>query len=79
MKQSLVRYVQVAPNTGQDIRHSTVLGCPSTLVIQNRGGNSGLFDAVMQAMFGVCDRTNVLRDQLQDHLNIHSEWLVFLC
>lgn len=71
---SLVRYVQVATNVGQDVRYSTVLGCPSTLVIRNRGGSHSLFDAVMQSMFGVCDRTNCLRDQLHDHLNSHSDW-----
>lgn len=74
MKRSSIRYVQVAPNVGQDIRYSTVLGCPSTLVIRNRGGGQSLFDAVMQAMFGVCDRTNVLREQLHDHLNGHPDW-----
>lgn len=28
----------------------------------------------MQSMFGVCDRSNLLRDQLQNHLSSHSEW-----
>lgn len=74
MKQCLVRYVQVAaPTISQpDVRNCTVLACPSTLVIRNRGAQHSLYDAIMQSMFGVCDRTNVLRDQLQDHMNSNA-------
>ncbi|KAI6176845.1 hypothetical protein M3Y97_00842800 [Aphelenchoides bicaudatus] len=74
MKHSLIRYVQVATSAGQDVRYSTVLGCPSTLVIRNRGGSSSLFDAILMSMFGVCDRTRCLQDQLYEHLNSHSDW-----
>jgi len=38
-----------------------VVGRPASFLMRNRGGTHSLCDAVFQAMFGVCDRYNILR------------------
>ncbi|CAD5215834.1 unnamed protein product [Bursaphelenchus okinawaensis] len=67
-KQSLLRYVQVASGKAQDVRLSNIVGYPSTLLMKNRGGTSSFFDAILQSMFGVCDRYRSLKTQLHDHM-----------
>uniref|UniRef100_A0A1I7SSZ1 Ubiquitinyl hydrolase 1 n=1 Tax=Bursaphelenchus xylophilus TaxID=6326 RepID=A0A1I7SSZ1_BURXY len=68
MRQSLLRYVQIVPSKTQDVRLSTIMSCPSTLLMKNRGGNESFFDAILQSMFGVCDRYRALKTQLHDHI-----------
>uniref|UniRef100_A0A1I7Z2U7 Ubiquitinyl hydrolase 1 n=1 Tax=Steinernema glaseri TaxID=37863 RepID=A0A1I7Z2U7_9BILA len=47
------------------------LGKPTSLALMNRGSSSSLCDAVMQFMYGLCDRFSLLRDALAFNIS-HS-------